>query len=67
MLGPELAIDMAPGGNDEKDIRIHVGQLQISSGARKIDMDARAWQENWQSERFACSQQKDMNDKAPTI
>ena len=26
-----------------------------------------AWQENWQCERFACSRQKGMNDKTPTI
>ena len=38
-----------------------------SSGARKNDVNARAWQENWQCEHFACSQQKDVNDKTPTI
>ena len=39
----------------------------IPPGDRKNDMNARAQQENWQCERFACSQQKDLNNKTPTI
>ena len=31
------------------------------------NMNVHAWQENWQCERFACSQQKDVNNKTPTI
>ena len=36
-------------------------RLGIPLGARKNDVNARARQENWQGERFACSQQKDVN------
>ena len=41
--------------------------IDKSLGARKNDVNARTWQESWQCERFACSQQKDVNDKTPTI
>ena len=34
-----------------------------SSGAQKIDVNVRAWQENWHCERIACSHKKDVNDK----
>ena len=46
---------------------LHDGPLSISSGAQKNDVNVRDRQENWQWESFAWSQQKDMNDKTPTI
>ena len=39
----------------------------ISLCARQKDVNACAGQKNWQCEDFACSQQKDVNDKTPTI
>ena len=36
-------------------------------GAQKNDVNVRTWQENWQCECFACSQQKDVTDKTLTI
>ena len=41
--------------------------IYISSCARQKDVNACARQKNWQCEDFACSQQKDVTDKTPTI
>ena len=38
-------------------------QLIMSLCARQKDVNACARQKNWQCEDFACSQQKDVNDK----
>ena len=42
-----------------------MGRTPMLLGAQKNDMNVCTRQENWQCERFACSQQKDVNDKTP--
>ena len=43
------------------------GKKNLSPATQEFWEHIRAGQKNWQCEDFACSQQKDVNDKTPTI